>query len=133
MDLIVQPEDGLAPSIAAVKSAKARIDLVIFRFDVEWLQPPIRASRLRTVNVGLRRAKWHTLDGVDERLKGLCLFEPLRRSTQVRVLRNGESLLTSNGSSTPEIAPGKHVNHGFFAACVRATLNSSLSQSPASC
>ena len=33
MKLIVQPDDGLSPVLAAIKSAKSSIDTTIFRFD----------------------------------------------------------------------------------------------------
>lgn len=51
MKLIVQPEDGLAPLLTAIKKAKARIDLVIFRFDVSELEDALQAAVKRGVVV----------------------------------------------------------------------------------
>ena len=33
MKLLIQPEDGVAPLVTAIKKAKKSIDIVIFRFD----------------------------------------------------------------------------------------------------
>ena len=33
MKLIIQPGDGVAPIVAAIKHAKKTVDIVIFRFD----------------------------------------------------------------------------------------------------
>ena len=33
MKLLIQPQDGVAPLVAAVKKAKKSVDIVIFRFD----------------------------------------------------------------------------------------------------
>jgi cardiolipin synthase A/B len=51
MRLIVQPEDGLAPILKAVKQAKKRIDMVIFRFDVSELEEALAAAVKRGVDV----------------------------------------------------------------------------------
>ena len=51
MKLIVQPEDGLAPLLTAIKKAKTRIDLVIFRFDVSELEDALEAAVKRGVVV----------------------------------------------------------------------------------
>lgn len=51
MELIVQPEDGLAPLVTAVKQAKTRIDLAIFRFDVSDLEKALQAAIGRGVVV----------------------------------------------------------------------------------
>lgn len=51
MKLIVQPEDGLTPLLTAIKKAKTRIDLVIFRFDVSELEEALQAAVKRGVVV----------------------------------------------------------------------------------
>ena len=51
MRLIVQPEDGLAPILKAVKQAKKRIDVVIFRFDISELEEALAAAVKRGVDV----------------------------------------------------------------------------------
>jgi cardiolipin synthase A/B len=33
MKLLIQPENGIAPLVAAIKKAKKSVDIVIFRFD----------------------------------------------------------------------------------------------------
>jgi cardiolipin synthase A/B len=42
--LLIQPEDGIAPLVDAIKKAKKSVDVVIFRFDRAEMRP---RSRLR--------------------------------------------------------------------------------------
>jgi phosphatidylserine/phosphatidylglycerophosphate/cardiolipin synthase-like enzyme len=51
MKLIVQPDDGVAPLIAAMRNAKESIDAVIFRFDRGDLEKALRAAVDRGVKV----------------------------------------------------------------------------------
>ena len=44
MQLIVQPDDGIAPLIEAIKRAKKTIDIVIFRFDIEAIADVLTAA-----------------------------------------------------------------------------------------
>ena len=44
MQLITQPDDGIAPLIEAMKSAKKTIDIVIFRFDIEAIADALTAA-----------------------------------------------------------------------------------------
>ena len=44
MKLIIQPDDGVAPLVQAVKRAKKTIDIVIFRFDRPELEKAIEAA-----------------------------------------------------------------------------------------
>jgi cardiolipin synthase len=73
--LIIQPDDGVSPLITAIKSAKERIDLTIFRFDHADLDEALRAAVSRGVKVnalvasvnhggekGLRKLEMHFLD-----------------------------------------------------------------------
>src|SRR5688572_26312287 len=69
MRLIVQPEDGLAPILKAVKQAKTRIDLVIFRFDVSELEEALAAAVKRGVEVHALVA--HTNTKGEKKLRAL--------------------------------------------------------------
>ncbi len=51
MKLIVQPDDGVAPLLKAIKKATKRIDLVIFRFDVSEIEKALEAAVARGVAV----------------------------------------------------------------------------------
>lgn len=51
MKLIIQPEDGVAPLLAAIKSAKARIDIAIFRADRKDVENALKAAASRGVKV----------------------------------------------------------------------------------
>jgi cardiolipin synthase len=42
--LIVQPGDGVAPIVAAIKSAKKSVDIAIFRFDYKEIETALRAA-----------------------------------------------------------------------------------------
>ena len=44
MKLIIQPDDGLAPLLKAVRKAKKSIDIVIFRFDRPELEKALEAA-----------------------------------------------------------------------------------------
>ena len=51
MKLITQPDEGITPLLAAVKRAKRRIAIVIFRFDLEELEDALAAAVKRGVEV----------------------------------------------------------------------------------
>lgn len=51
MKLLIQPEDGIAPLVAAIKKAKKSIDLVIFRFDRAEIEAGLKAAAKRGVSV----------------------------------------------------------------------------------
>lgn len=51
MKLIIQPEDGLQPLLRAVRRAKKKIDVVIFRFDRPELEDALEAAVARGVTV----------------------------------------------------------------------------------
>ena len=42
--LLVQPHDGIAPLLAAIKSAKKSIDILIFRMDWKELEAALKAA-----------------------------------------------------------------------------------------
>src|SRR5687767_2312734 len=69
MELMVQPEDGLAPILKAVEQAKTRIDLVIFRFDVSELEEALAAAVKRGVEV--RALVAHTNTKGEKKLRAL--------------------------------------------------------------
>jgi len=49
--LIIQPDDGVSPLIAAIKNAKKRIDVAIFRFDHGQLEKALKDAVARGVRV----------------------------------------------------------------------------------
>src|SRR5689334_20045745 len=51
MTLLIQPRDGIAPLIAAIKKARKSIELVIFRFDSDDLERALHAAVGRGVQV----------------------------------------------------------------------------------
>ncbi len=51
MKLIVEPTDGVGPLLAAIKSAKKRIEMAIFRFDRTDVETALTAAAARGVKV----------------------------------------------------------------------------------
>ena len=51
MQVIVQPRDGVAPLIKAIKSARKTIDIVIFRFDIDRIEQALTDAVERGVVV----------------------------------------------------------------------------------
>lgn len=51
MKLLVQPDSGVAPLLAAVKRAKTSIEMAIFRFDIRELEKALEAAVARGVVV----------------------------------------------------------------------------------
>ena len=49
--LLIQPEDGVAPLVAAIKKAKKSVDIAIFRFDRAELEAALKAAANRGVSV----------------------------------------------------------------------------------
>jgi cardiolipin synthase len=49
--LLIQPEDGIAPLVAAIKKAKKSIDIVIFRFDRAEIEAGLKDAAERGVSV----------------------------------------------------------------------------------
>ena len=49
--LLIQPQDGIAPLLAAIKKAKKKIDLVVFRFDRAEIEAALTAAVRRGVAV----------------------------------------------------------------------------------
>lgn len=51
MRLIVQPADGVAPILAAIKGAKKSVEIAIFRFDRKDIEAALKAAAARGVRV----------------------------------------------------------------------------------
>ena len=51
MKLLIQPEDGVAPLLSAIKKAKKSIEIVIFRFDRAEIEAGLKAAVGRGVSV----------------------------------------------------------------------------------
>src|SRR4026209_72393 len=51
MKLIVQPESGVAPVLAAIKRARKTVEIAIFRFDHKAIEAALNAAPARGVRV----------------------------------------------------------------------------------
>lgn len=69
MKLIIEPDDGIAPLLRAIKNAKRTIDIVIFRFDRTDLEKALEAAQARGVMV--RALIAHTNTGGEKVLRKL--------------------------------------------------------------
>jgi cardiolipin synthase len=69
VQLIIQPEDGVAPLIQAIDRAKKTIDIVIFRFDIDAIEKAITAAVSR--GVAVRALIAHTNRGGESKLRKL--------------------------------------------------------------
>ena len=69
MKLITQPDEGIKPLLAAVKSAKHHLHIVIFRFDLDDLEDALAAAVKRGVDVVALIA--HTNKGGEQSLRKL--------------------------------------------------------------
>jgi len=49
--LLIQPEDGVSPLVAAIKKARKSVDIVIFRFDRAEIEAALKAAAKRGVSV----------------------------------------------------------------------------------
>jgi cardiolipin synthase len=49
--LLIQPEDGIAPLVAAITHARKSVDIVIFRFDRAEIESALKAAAKRGVSV----------------------------------------------------------------------------------
>ena len=71
MKLITQPDDGINPLVKAVRKAKRKIDILIFRFDRSELEKALEAAVARGVTV--RALIAHTNRGGEKILRKLEL------------------------------------------------------------
>ena len=92
MDLIIQPDDGLTPLLQAVRHAKNKIDILIFRFDRSELEKALEAAVARGVVV--RALIAHTNRGGE---KGLRKLELKMLEKGVIVARTADDLLRYHG------------------------------------
>lgn len=92
MNLIIQPDDGLAPLLQAVRQAKTKIDILIFRFDRTELETALESAVTRGVVV--RALIAHTNRGGEKRLRKL---ETRMLAAGVSVARTADDLLRYHG------------------------------------
>ena len=71
MKLIIQPDEGITPLVKAVRNARRRVDIMIFRFDRSELEKALEAAVTRGVTV--RALIAHTNRGGDKILRKLEL------------------------------------------------------------
>ena len=71
MELIVQPTDGIGPTLEAINRAQKTLDIVIFRFDLKDVEKAAEAAVER--GVAVRALIAHTNSGGDKRLRQLEL------------------------------------------------------------
>jgi cardiolipin synthase len=90
--LIIQPDDGIAPLLVAIKRAKKTIDIVIFRFDRVELEKALAAAVGRGVVV--RALVAHTNRGGEKRLRKL---EMSFLASGVTVCRTADDLTRHHG------------------------------------
>jgi cardiolipin synthase A/B len=86
--LIIQPDAGVAPIVHAIRRARARIDVCIFRFDIEEIERALAAAVQRGVRV--RALIAHTNRGGENRLRKL---EQRLLAAGVTVSRTADDLL----------------------------------------
>jgi phosphatidylserine/phosphatidylglycerophosphate/cardiolipin synthase-like enzyme len=92
VDLIIQPDDGLAPLLQAVRHATTRIDILIFRFDRSELEKALEAAVGR--GVAVRALIAHTNRGGEKLLRKL---ELRMLEAGVTVARTADDLLRYHG------------------------------------
>jgi cardiolipin synthase A/B len=93
VDLIIQPDDGLTPLLQAVRHAKTKIDILIFRFDRPELERALEAAVARGVVV--RALIAHTNRGGEKSLRKL----------ELKMLAAGVIVARTAGGGAPP--PGK--------------------------
>jgi phosphatidylserine/phosphatidylglycerophosphate/cardiolipin synthase-like enzyme len=92
VELIIQPDDGYGPLLQAVRQAKNKIDLLIFRFDRVELEKAIEAAVSRGVVV--RALIAHTNRGGEKNLRKL---EQRMLAAGVICARSADDLLRYHG------------------------------------
>jgi phosphatidylserine/phosphatidylglycerophosphate/cardiolipin synthase-like enzyme len=92
VNLIVQPEAGLAPVVKAIKRARKTIDIAIFRIDRTEIEKALAAAVQRGVRVRLLVA--HTNRGGESRLRKL---EQRMLEAGVTVTRTGDEFVRYHG------------------------------------
>src|SRR5512140_3513303 len=92
MKLLIQPDDGVMPLIAAIQQARSTIDQVIFRFDLPQVEKALEAAVIR--GVVTRTLIAHTNQSGEKQLRELELRLLARGLT---VARTGEDLMRYHG------------------------------------
>jgi phosphatidylserine/phosphatidylglycerophosphate/cardiolipin synthase-like enzyme len=92
MNLIIQPDAGLVPVLRAIRGAKHRIDVAIFRIDGDDVEKALAASVQRGVRVRVLVA--HTNSGGESRLRKL---EQRLLEAGVMVSRTGDDFVRYHG------------------------------------
>lgn len=92
MNLIIQPEAGLAPVVKTIKRARRTVDLAIFRIDREEIEKALGAAVQRGVRVRVLVA--HTNRGGESRLRK---FEQRMLEAGVTVTRTGDEFVRYHG------------------------------------
>ncbi len=92
MNLIIQPEAGLAPVVKAIHRASKAIDIAIFRIDREEIEKALAAAVQRSVRVRVLVA--HTNRGGESRLRKL---EQRMLEAGVTVTRTGDEFVRYHG------------------------------------
>src|SRR5262245_11145139 len=92
MKLLIQPDGGIAPVLAAIKQAKKSIDILIFRLDRGDIARALEAAVARGVNV--RALTAHTNRGGEKNLRKL---EMQLLEGGVTVSRTADDLLRYHG------------------------------------
>jgi len=92
MKVIVQPNEGIAPLLTAVKRAKRTLDIVIFRFDLDELEDALAAAVKRGVVV--RALIAHTNKGGEGSLRKL---EQRMLKEGVTVCRTDDDMVRYHG------------------------------------
>jgi phosphatidylserine/phosphatidylglycerophosphate/cardiolipin synthase-like enzyme len=92
VELIVQPADGVKPTLKAMESAEKSLDLIIFRFDLKPLERAIEAAVKR--GVAVRALIAHTNRGGE---KGLRQLELRMLEAGVTVSRTADDLVRYHG------------------------------------
>jgi phosphatidylserine/phosphatidylglycerophosphate/cardiolipin synthase-like enzyme len=88
VDLIVQPNDKMAPLLTAINAAHKTIDVIIFRLDLKEIERALEAAVSRGVTV--RALIAHTHKGRDKQLRQL---EDRMLAKGVAVSRTGNDLI----------------------------------------
>ena len=92
MNLIIQPEAGLAPVVKAIKRARKTLDIAIFRLDRDEIEKALAAAVQRGVRVRVLVA--HTNRGGESRLRKL---EQRMLEAGVTVTRTGDDFVRYHG------------------------------------
>lgn len=85
MKLLIQPEDGIAPLVAAIMQARKSVNIVIFRFDRPEIEAALKAAAIRGVAVTALIA--HANQGGEKSLRKL----------EMRLLANGVTVSRTAG------------------------------------